>query len=152
GFVVGGDRLLWHPGIAMDELREDPERVRRERDLYSRLLDLGAQRELEPFLAEALALVAEATGARRGYLELHARDGSPDDRYAMARGCTSEEVEAIRFVISRGIVAEAIATGRTVATTSAAVDPRFRERDSVRAAAIEAVLCAPVGEDPPLGV
>src|SRR5690606_34661357 len=84
---------------------------------------------------EALALVAEATGARRGYLELHARDGSPDDRYAMARGCTSEEVEAIRFVISRGIVAEAIATGRTVATTSAAVDPRFRERDSVRAAA-----------------
>lgn len=61
-------------------------------------------------------------------------------------------METIRFVISRGIVAQALATGRTVATSSAALDPRFRERASVRAAAIDAVLCAPVGADPPIGV
>jgi Nif-specific regulatory protein len=133
---------------------DDHDRLRRERDLYLRLLELGGQQELEPFLAEALALVADAAGARRGYLELYGGDGpgGTGERYAMARGCSSEELEAIRFVISRGIVAEALATGRTVATSSAALDPRFRERESVRVAAIDAVLCAPVGVDPPLGV
>jgi Nif-specific regulatory protein len=135
----------------MEPSLEELDRLRRERDLYLRLLDLGGQQELEPFLAEALALVADSTGARRGYLELQGGEGA-GDRYAMARGCSSEELETIRFVISRGIVAEALATGRTVATSSAALDPRFRERESVRAAAIDAVLCAPVGSDPPLGV
>lgn len=135
-------------------MSEDPDRLRRERDLYLRLLELGAQPELEPFLAEALALAVDCTGARRGYLELYGpeRPGAPAERYAMARGCSTDEVEVIRFVISRGIVAEAIATGRTVATSSAVLDPRFRDRSSVRAGAIDAVLCAPVGSAPPLGV
>jgi Nif-specific regulatory protein len=138
----------------MDDPRDHPDQLRRERDLYRRLLDLDGQRALEPFLAEALALVTDATGARCGYLELQGRDGAagPGERYSIARGCSSEELATIRFVISRGIVAEALATGRTVSTSSAALDPRFRERDSVRAAAIDAVLCAPIGEDPPLGV
>jgi hypothetical protein len=41
-----------------------------ERDSYLRLLELGTQKELEPFLEEALALVVEIAGARRGYMEL----------------------------------------------------------------------------------
>lgn len=43
---------------------DDPENVRLERDFYLRLLELGTQRELEPFLKEALALVVEIAGAR----------------------------------------------------------------------------------------
>src|SRR5262245_29064092 len=54
----------------MPDRDEDLLRIRRERDLYRRLLDLGRQEELEPFLREALALIVEVTEAHQGYLEL----------------------------------------------------------------------------------
>ena len=41
-------------------------RVTRERDLYLRLLRLGEQVELEPFLREALTLIVEAVSALHG--------------------------------------------------------------------------------------
>lgn len=130
----------------------DAERIRRERDLYRRLLDLGAQREIEPFLKEALELVVETTGARRGYLELQEEDLQGDRTYALAHGLDGEGLEAVKRAISRGIIAEAVASGRSVATSSALLDPRFEGRPSVQAARIEAVLCAPIGSTPPVGV
>ena len=48
--------------------------------------------------------------------------------------------------------AEALATGETIQTDSAFTDDRFNARESVRARAIEAVLCAPIGGDAALGV
>src|SRR5262245_52218716 len=47
-----------------------------ERDFYRRLLDLGSQREIEPLLDQALALIVEVTGASMAYLELHDDDSS----------------------------------------------------------------------------
>jgi transcriptional regulator with GAF, ATPase, and Fis domain len=127
--------------------------TRRERDLYRRLLDLGEQNELEPFLREALALVVEVIGARQGYLELHdEEDRAGSQPWCIAHGFSAGEVEGIRAAISRGIIAHALATGQTIVTPSALLDPRFRERDSVRLGRIEAVVCAPIGSDPPLGV
>jgi Nif-specific regulatory protein len=55
-------------------------------------------------------------------------------------------------VTSRGIVAQALATGQTIVTPSALLDPRFRDRKSVVDSRIDAVLCTPIGSDPPLGV
>lgn len=128
-------------------------RLRRERDLYLRLLALGERTALEPFLAEALGLVVEMTGARQGLLELHPdTDHQPAGPWWIAHGFSAEEVAKVRAAISQGIVAEALATGRTIVTPSALLDPRFRDRESVRLGRIEAVLCAPVGETPPLGV
>ena len=46
--------------------------------------------------------------------------------------------------MSGGIVAETIASGKTVATASARVDPRFAGNKSVQTARIEAVVCAPI--------
>jgi Nif-specific regulatory protein len=127
--------------------------TRRERDLYRRLLHLGEQNELEPFLREALALVVEVAGARQGYLELHDdEDQAGSQPWCIAHGFSAGEVEGIRAAISRGIIAHALATGQTIVTPSALLDPRFRERDSVRMGRIEAVVCAPIGSDPPLGV
>jgi Nif-specific regulatory protein len=125
--------------------------LRRERDLYLRLLDLGRNTALDPFLREALALVVGLVEARQGYLELHDDDNDPP-RWWIAHGFSAAEIEDIRAVISRGIIAEAIASGRTVTTPSALADPRFKDRESVRRARIESVLCAPIGEDPPRGV
>jgi Nif-specific regulatory protein len=129
------------------------EDVQRERALYRKLLDLGHQTEIEPFLDEALALVVEIAGAQRGYLEIR-DDRGPKlaDPWSIAHGCTDVEVAEIRAAFSGGVIAEALATGKTIITASALEDPRFRDRGSVRRNKIEAVLCAPIGASIPLGV
>ncbi|MEP7123918.1 MAG: sigma 54-interacting transcriptional regulator [Byssovorax sp.] len=130
--------------------------AQRERDLYRKLLDLGHQTEIEPFLDEALALIVELAGAQRGYLEL-LDDRGPSSRpatpFSIARGCSDVEVAEIRAAFSSGVIAEALATGKTIIAASALLDPRFRDRGSVRRNKIEAVLCAPIGgTSRPLGV
>jgi Nif-specific regulatory protein len=134
----------------------DPERldeVQRERDLYRKLLDLGHQTEIEPFLEEALSLMVEIAGAQRGYLEiLDDRGPKSVTPLSIARGCSDVEVAEIRAAFSSGVIAEALATGKTIIAASALLDPRFRDRGSVRRNKIEAVLCAPIGGSRPLGV
>lgn len=136
-------------GVTLDEL----ERICRERDLYLGLLELGASRDIEPFLGEALACIVALTGAQQGYLEIRDEsEGGEPGPWWMAHGCSGQEVERIRSSISRGIIAEALTTGETISTHSALLDGRFRERESVRRERIEAVLCAPVGDDEARGV
>ncbi len=122
-------------------------------ELCLRLLSLAHVEEIVPFLRGALQLIVEVTQAQHGYMELHHDDDSADTpRWWMAQGLSDEEISGVRRAISRGIIAEALASGETVNTPSALLDPRFSERDSVRLSRIEAVLCAPIGEDPPRGV
>ncbi len=122
-----------------------------ERDFYRRLLDLGGQNEIEPLLEQALALIVEVTGASLGYIELYADDpGAP--RFWKGYRCSTDDLSAIRASISRGIIARAIGEGRTIETPSASLDERFADLGSVRQHDIQAVLCAPVGVGPPIGV
>jgi transcriptional regulator with GAF, ATPase, and Fis domain len=123
-------------------------RLRRERDLYLRLLTLGQQNDVEAFLSHALALIVELAEAMHGYLEL--RDG--DDRsWSTAHGMSDDEVRNIRRTISRGIIGEAMATGQTIVTSSALLDPRFSTRESVERGGIQAVICVPIGVSPTFG-
>src|ERR1041385_4787043 len=116
--------------------------IRRERDFYLRLLKLGRQSELSPLLSEALALIVELSGANQGYLEIHDHEEHIDPRrWWIAHGFSAVEVEAVRAAISHGIIAEALATGQTIVTPSALLDPRFSERRSAQGAQIESVLC-----------
>jgi Nif-specific regulatory protein len=132
--------------------RAELEEVRLERDLYLRLLETGSQTQVEPFLEKALSLIVEVSGARQGFLELHDPEAGDDEPgWSIARGLSDAEVEGVRAHISRGIIAEALSSGRIVDTPSAMLDPRFGSRASVRAAHIEAVLCVPIGSDPPRG-
>jgi Nif-specific regulatory protein len=132
---------------AVDEVT----RIRSERELYLQLLELGRQPDIASFLHEALALIVELGGATRGYLELHG-DDERAARWWTAHGYSPDALDGVRTVVSRGIIAEAIATGKVVETTSALEDERFSSRPSVREGKIEAVLCVPIGEDPPRGV
>jgi Nif-specific regulatory protein len=128
-------------------------RLRRERDLYLRLLGLSEQEDLEPFLRDALELIVEVTGAARGLLEVYDRhDGEGGRRWSMVHGLSEGQVESVRQAMSQGIIARALATGTTIVTASAADDPRFRDRESVQLSRIDAVVCAPIGGFPPLGV
>ncbi len=139
----------------MAELRAEHEpevaSLRRERDLYRRLLSLSEAELPASFLNDALALAVELTGARQGYLEL--RDpGRAERDWSLAHGFEGAELAAVRGRISRGVIARALATGETILTHSALLDERFSERASVRRERIDAVICAPVGRDAALGV
>ncbi|MFT5153452.1 MAG: Nif-specific regulatory protein [Planctomycetota bacterium] len=137
------------------EIQDTPgiKRLHRERDLYLRLLDLSAETEPESFLKEALALVVEITSALNGYIELHDPSCEADECcWSISHGFSEAETKNIRYCVSRGIIAEAIASGKTIESPSALLDPRFSGRGSVRAMGIEAVLCIPISSDPPLGV
>src|SRR5262245_24494391 len=81
---------------------DDVEILRTERDLYARLIELGAHDNLLPLLDEALALVVSLTGAKKGYIAIDAR-GGPD----VVVGCSSEDVKEISAQMSTGIIAEA---------------------------------------------
>jgi Nif-specific regulatory protein len=126
-----------------------------ERDFYRRLLELGGQDELEPLLERALQLIVEVTGAEVAYLEL--RDPGDDEPAALPRfwkghGVSADSVHQIRSSISSGIIARTLLEGRTMMTPSAFDDDRFLDLGSVRHHEIRAVLCAPVGSHPPVGV
>lgn len=150
-------RVAGAPSGRPDELT----RLREERDLYFNLVSLGAETEVEPFLSRVLALLVRISGATHGYIELRdVRDeagpipseGRLDSRtWWLARGCTEDQVADIRSLISNSIVAESIKTGETVVTTSARDDSRFCNRTSIQMRCIDAVLCAPLGEDDVIG-
>lgn len=118
------------------------ERALRERDLFLRLLSLADSRDAEPFLEESLALVVDAMQVKQGYLEIGDTDG--EQLWSHQVGFSSEEVEHVRSQISRGIIAQAMATGQTIETADAALDSRFSARESVQRARIEAVICSPM--------
>jgi transcriptional regulator with GAF, ATPase, and Fis domain len=122
----------------------------RERAFYRRLLELGNQVEIEPLLDEALTLITEVTGASMAYLELHGEDGK-SPRFWRGHHCSDQDLEEIRESISRGVIARALAEGRTVESSSAYGDPRFQDLGSVKRHSIGAVMCAPIGT-PPIGV
>src|SRR5690349_15209394 len=123
----------------------------RERDLYWRLLEIGAREDLKPLVEEALSLIVNVTGAKKGFLALYQGE-QETPFFSLAKSCSDEEVKDIQQKISRGIIAQAMATGETINTGSALEDPRFQENVSVMAHSIQAVLCAPIGVETPLGV
>ncbi len=129
------------------------ERLRRERHLYLRLLELEHQRGTSGLLEECLQLAVEATGARVGYIELRpieALEGPP--KWSCSFNCSPTEVDEIASVTSRSIVAAAMTSGQVIHTPFAILDARFSEKDSVRSQRLEAVLCVPLGERVTSGV
>lgn len=129
----------------------DVAQARRERDLYRRLLELGCVDAPEHLVEEALALVVGVTGGHQGYLELHDDPVGSGSVWSVACGMSPEQIAGVRDVVSRGIITQALVTGETVVTPSAADDPRFG-RDGARVGHIGAVLCAPIGATAPRGV
>lgn len=131
------------------------ERLRQERDFYRRLLELGMEQDIAPLLNRALKLAVEVTGAISGYIEL--RDETLDaagnpSLWWRARGMSPEAVTDVQRSVSRGVIAEAMATGKSVRSGSAMDDARFQEFTSVQINELKALLCAPIGSDPSIGV
>ncbi|HZR83414.1 MAG TPA: sigma-54-dependent Fis family transcriptional regulator [Candidatus Binatia bacterium] len=138
--------------VPLDGNQADVALLQAQRDLYFCLLNLGLKDDLEPFLDEALALVTRAVGAHQAYLELAPPgDDGRAQRWCSQHGFSREEVGQVRLSLSRGIISAALQSGETVVTRSACHDARFGSRESVHRGRIEAVLCAPIGQRPPIG-
>ena len=122
-----------------------PGRAALERDLYQKLLELRGSSEPRALVASILEQLVEVTEAQHGYLELYP---SPDDlqpQWTISHGCSPDQVERIRGVTSRGIVAAALASGQTLHVPYASLDERFGTLPSVRNQRLEAVVCVPLG-------
>ncbi|MFT4628791.1 MAG: transcriptional regulator with GAF, ATPase, and Fis domain [Myxococcota bacterium] len=125
-----------------------------ERDLYRALLGLVHAEDAPALLRSLLPVLLDATGARQAYLELSDPDVADEGevpRWSVAHDCDDRAIRSIRVRLSRGILGEAIATGRVVRTGSARTDARFRDRESVVAQSLGAVLCGPIGAAPVWG-
>jgi Nif-specific regulatory protein len=123
-----------------------------ERDFYRNLLMLGSHDDPERFLRAALEALVRLIHAREGYIELRDESEGVLREWSASHGCAPERVDTIRSLVSRGIIADTLATGRIVATAAAVDDPRFADLESVRGNRIEAVLCAPIGRELPIGI
>ena len=86
--------------------------------------------------------MVETVSARVGFLDL----GWPDEEREQwtAIGLSDLEAQRVRSLVSQGILAQAIASGETVVTSSAQLDPRFRDRPSIRVSGAESVICGSV--------
>ncbi len=122
--------------------------LRLEQDFCYHLLDLGDHDAPQSFVDAALRLLIQLSAARRGIVQLRdVTNGESSETIAVA----SDMAERIDHGFSNSVIAEAIATGETI-LTSALVDPRFQDQSSVRAHALDAVLCVPIGRSPIWGV
>jgi Nif-specific regulatory protein len=126
--------------------------LRRERDFYRALVGFAGQEDLQLLLREAVDVLVARSGAREAVIEVMQDDGVDVTPCTAAHGCDGARLAAISTYISRGIISEAVATGESVVTANATEDPRFHDFASVRRAKVEAVLCVPIGRDPPIGV
>jgi Nif-specific regulatory protein len=127
------------------------EQLKLERDLYWKLLELGTRDDLQPLLEEALSLILGVTFAEKGCVALYTEESDAPE-FCIAKSYTQDEVAQIRKQLSTGIIAKAMAENQTIISESATSDPRFQGNASVVRHAIQAVLCAPIVMETPIGV
>ena len=114
--------------------------------VFSAFVFIGRRRVIED---TPTALIRSAP---QGYIELRGQGSLAGARWQLSSGFTDAEIDLARNRISSGIISEALATGKTIITPDALLDPRFNSLDSVELWQIGAVLCAPIGEDVRTGV
>ncbi len=83
--------------------------VRKERDLYRGLLRLNLEGDPHAFLRDALELIVGVMGASQGYLELFAPDDA-DVPWRYSFGFSERQADEVRELVSRCIIAEAVAS------------------------------------------
>ncbi len=106
---------------------------------YRRLLELDTNPNIEPVLQAALDLLVQVTSASAGCVELFNERREP--HYCRARGFNDDELVAVRGLISCGVIAHAVAEGRTVATSSTAL-----VTSAVTATPGTSIICAPIAD------
>ncbi|MBS2034087.1 GAF domain-containing protein [bacterium] len=104
---------------------------------------LTSSLNLQQVLENLMGQVVEAIGAERGLILL--RDGPEAPwRVRVAQGLDANALEREDFSISRGLVERVFCDGKSVLTSDALVDDRFKQQASVGLNQLRSILCVPL--------
>jgi len=129
-------------------VKEVPAEVERGRDLLTVISQVGvallSQLSLDEVLNQIVNLVLDAIPADRAFLLLRGTgDGDLICKVASYRGREPSQVEqSVR--ISRSITEEVVGKGRSVLTSDALSDERFRLKESIVLSGIRSVMAVPL--------
>jgi serine phosphatase RsbU (regulator of sigma subunit) len=151
--ISSGERPPLAPEVfsVVDSIRMASARLAPEMDQGRKLLTVISQvgiallssLSLEDVLKQIVGLVLDAVPAERAFLLLQNAQGELVCKVACYRGQEPSEVErTVR--ISRSIIEEVIGRGRSVLTSDAQADERFRQRDSILLSGIRSILAVPL--------
>jgi Nif-specific regulatory protein len=112
---------------------------------YRRLVELDPHQDAPPQIEATLRLLVDASGATGGYFELFGPADAP--QFSRVIGLSADEIITVRAAISRGVIAHALADGRSVV-----LSPDARALPSELARARTAIACVPIGHETPIGV
>ncbi len=98
---------------------------------YRRLLELRASSHLDAVIAECLQLLAQATNAQLGYLELYPNAGGTQ-RFWTRHGASGRSIDSLPARISRGLIAASLDKGRTINTAASVRSLTPIRRGSIR--------------------
>lgn len=110
--------------------------------LYRVTQAFNSSLELEAVLNAVIDEVIAATRAERGFVMLRGPDGQLTAR--TARGLDQRTLSAPEFQVSRGIVERVAREGRPLLASDARSDDWLKNRASVMALGLRAILCVPL--------
>lgn len=103
---------------------------------------INAEKDLKKLFNTIMDIIMQQLKAYRGYLLMQRNDGETFEPVVIRRG--SDENVDKEVTISSTIVREAIKNGKSILTSDASSDARFKAGLSVRLNDIKSVMCVPV--------
>jgi PAS domain S-box-containing protein len=111
--------------------------------LYEVGQSVNSTLELEEVLNQVMDRIIQLTGAERSFLMLKDED-TGEMEVRVARNVDRAVMAQADFAVSRTIVQQVAAEGKSIATTNAQADPRFAAQESVVAYSLRSILCVPL--------
>ena len=110
--------------------------------LYRISQTFNSSLDLEEVLNRVMDEVIRVTHGERGFLMLYESDGKMT--FQAARGLDQQTIQSPQFQVSRGILERVVVEKKSILTSDAQTDEWLRQRESVRALNLRAVLAVPI--------
>lgn len=110
--------------------------------LYEISRALNASLDLNDTLNHVIDSLIQITGAERGFLMLFDEDGNLN--ISAARNFDNENIASTDLDLSYTVVRSALASGESLMTTNAQMDPRLANRESIIGYNLRSILCVPM--------
>jgi len=145
--VLKAQQSLLKMQSLMPRFQSSVDALAHERQALHALYEVGqsvnSTLELEEVLNQVMDRIIQLTGAERSFLMLKDEEtGQMEVR--VARNVDRAVMAQADFSVSRTIVQQVAAEGKSIATTNAQADPRFAAQESVVAYSLRSILCVPL--------
>ncbi|NOX76055.1 MAG: FHA domain-containing protein [Gammaproteobacteria bacterium] len=133
-------------GLSDDDKPGDAEVLRRMRALAQFSIGLGAGTHRESLFTKAMDLIFEIfPTAERAFVVLHDEEDDKADYFTPVAAATREPgKEGDTLALSQEIIDEVVAQRRSILSTDAGEDRRFKSHDSILDQGIRSLMCVPL--------